>query len=761
MNSHLSKILIAIAFFLMAACTTGNIAFREGHDLAAGGSDELALKRYQTAVAENPSNGEYRAAYIRLREKLISRWLDKAQSAQRSGKVADAEQLYKRIIDEDPANARAHTGLADILRDARHKSLLTEAETAMKHSDYASALTRLNIVLSESPAHDRALELRRQIADKGSQSNARPQLSAALRKPISIEFKDAQLRQIFEVLSRTSGLNFVFDKEVRGEQQVTIFLRNTTINDALNMLLLTNQLEQRVLNANSILIYPNTAAKLKEYQPLTVKTFFLSSIDAKTAAANLKTITRSRDIIVDEKQNLITLRDTTDVIRMAEKLLTVYDQPEPEVMLEVTVLEVDRSRLLNLGVQWPDQLSLTPLAGISGKVTLADLQSLVSSRVEAAVSPMGFNAGKTDSNANILANPRIRARNKETATIMIGDKIPNITTTSTSTGFVSENIQYIDVGLKLEVQPTVYADNEVTIKIALEVSSIARTTQTTSGALAYQIGTRNASTVLRLKDGENQVLAGLIRNDEISTGNKIPGLGDIPLLGRLFGSKNDQSTRTEIILSITPRLIRNVRRPDFALAEFDSGSENTVKIAEELVFATATNNDNAASTLVDAEPADASVSDATPPTNVTLAPVPQRTELHLQGPSQVKMGQAFPILLTIQPGEAVRSIPLAMAFNPRELEVISVTEGDFLKQGNSETNFSQRVDRNSGQIFATVTRSDKGGATQPGNVVAIEFKAISPANASAVKVTTVAPSNINGLAIDVSPPALLNVSVSP
>ena len=764
MNSHLSKILAATAFFLLTACTTGNLAFREGYDFAAGGNYELALERYQTAVAENPGNAEYRLAYIRLRERLISRWLEQAQAAQRSGQVADAERLYKRVLDEDPANTRARTGLADILRNARHTALITEAEAAIKHSDYARALPRLNAVLSENPAHDRALELRHQITDKNSPSNVQPQLSAALRKPVSIEFKDAQLRQIFEVLSRTSGLNFVFDKEVRGEQQATIFLRNTTINDALNMLLLTNQLEQRVLNANSILIYPNTAAKLKEYQPLTVKTFFLSDSDAKTVAANLKTITRSRDIIVDEKQNLITLRDTTDVIRMVEKLLTVYDQPEPEVMLEVTVLEVDRSHMLNLGIQWPDQLSLSPLAGSSGRVTLADLQGLGSSSVEAAVSSMTFNAGKTDSSANILANPRIRARNKETATIMIGERIPNITTTITSTGFVSENIQYIDVGLKLEVQPTVYADNEVAIKIALEVSSIAKTTQTKSGAIAYQIGTRNANTVLRLKDGENQVLAGLIRNDEVSTGNKIPGLGDIPLLGRLFGSNNDQNTRTEIILSITPRLIRNVRRPDFALAEFDSGSENMVRIPEEFVFATTTDSKNEALTFTNAEPADASVSDTTPSVqtiNAMQATVPQHTEFHLQGPTQVKTGQAFTIQLNIQPGESVSSIPLALSFNPHVLEVTSVTEGDFLKQGNGATHFSQRVDRDSGQIFATVTRSDKGGAAQPGNVIVIEFKAISPVDAAAIKVTTVAPSNIDGLAIDVPPPTLLNVSVSP
>jgi general secretion pathway protein D len=765
MNRHLYRILISVFFLLLAACA-GNPAFHEGRELAAEGQDEPALKKYRTAVAEDPGNREYQAAYVRLRERLIDRWLEQAQAAQRNDQDANAERLYRRILEEDPANARALTGLADRVRETRHQALIAEAEASMQRADRADALARLRTVLGENPEHGRALELRRQIAGQNPPPGQRPRLSAALRKPISIEFREAQLRQIFEVLSRTSGLNFVFDKDVRGDQRATIFLRNTTINDALNLLLLTNQLEQRVLDANSILIYPNTAAKLKDYQPLMVKTFLLSNIEAKTAAANLTTLVRTKNIIVDEKQNLITLRDTPDAIRMAEKLLAVYDIPEPEVMLEVTVLEVSRSRLLNLGIQWPDQLSLAPLAGTGGSLTVADLKNLNSSGLETTVSPMSFNAQKTDSDTNILANPRIRARNKETASIMIGDKIPNITTTSTSTGFVSENIQYIDVGLKLEVQPTVYANDEVAIKISLEVSSIVKTTQTTSGALAYQIGTRNASTVLRLKDGENQVLAGLIRDDETSTGNKVPGLSDIPLLGRMFGSNNDQNTKTEIVLSITPRLIRTVRRPDISLAEFDSGSESMIKIADDPVLAAAS----------EVESPDAAQSPVTvaaeslPAPNAESAPRlgdappasrPQRTELRLQGPAQVKTGQEFTVRLAIQPGEPVGSIPFVLTFDPRVFEVIGVTEEDFLKQGNGATSFSERVDPNSGQLFATVTRSGKEGAAQPGNIVAVTFRALSSASGAAIRVTAVAPIGVTGRVVDAVPPAPLNISVTP
>ena len=160
---------------------------------------------------------------------------------------------------------------------------------------------------------------------------------------------------------------------------------------------------------------------------------------------------------------------------------------------------------------------------------------------------------------------------------MIGDRVPNITTTSTSTGFVAESVQYMDIGLKLDVQPTIYLDNEVAIRINLEVSNIAGVVQSKSGTQAYQIGTRNASTVLRLKDGENQVLAGLISDEERSSGNKVPGLGELPILGRLFGSTRDEGQKTELVLSITPRLLRNTKRPGIELTEFSIGPESAMR----------------------------------------------------------------------------------------------------------------------------------------------------------------------------------------
>jgi general secretion pathway protein D len=368
----------------------------------------------------------------------------------------------------------------------------------------------------------------------------------------------------------------VFDKDVKTDQKTTVLLKNSTVESAIYFLLLTNQLEQQVMDANTILIFPNVAAKLKEYQEMTVKTFFLANAEAKLVANTLKTILKSRDVVVDEKLNLIIVRDNPEAIRLAERLINLQDAPEPEVMLEVEILEVKRSRLMDLGVVWPTTLGFSPLSTSGGTgITVRDLNNLNQNTIGVTGAQLAINANKNDSDSNLLANPRIRVRNKEKAKIVIGDKLPVITSTVSSGvgGFASDSVTYVDVGLTLNAEPTIYLNNEVAIRMQLEVSNLVSTVTTKNGTTAYQLGTRQASTMLQLKDGENQVLAGLINNEERNSSNKIPGFSELPIISRLFGSQRDDNQKTEIVLSITPHLIRNVQRPEASASEFSAGTE--------------------------------------------------------------------------------------------------------------------------------------------------------------------------------------------
>jgi general secretion pathway protein D len=570
--SMLGAGLLALA---LAGCAAQR-AYREGNELVAQDKVAAGLMKLQEAVAADPGNAAYRAAWLRARDAATNRLLAQAERVLAEGRPELAQQEFGRVLAYDPANERARAGLRVIDADRRQAAMLADAQGAFEKKDYEQARQKLAAILTERPTFEAARKLLEDVNEKSAIQPAEAALNAAFRKPISLEFRDAPLKQIFEVIARHSGLNFVFDKDVKTDQRSSIFLKNSTVESAIHFLLMTNQLERQVMDGNTILIYPNLPAKLKEYQEMTVKTFFVANADAKNIANTLKTILKSRDVVVDEKLNLVILRDSPEAIRLAAQLVALQDVPEPEVMLDVEVLEIQRSRIMELGIDWPAALTFAPLQAPGGApLTIRQLRGL--NGVNTGVSGVSatVNANKTDGDSNTLANPRIRVRNKEKAQVVIGDKLPTVTTTISPGvgGFASESVNYVDVGLKLNVEPIIYLNNEVAIRISLEVSNLIDTMTTRQGSTAYRIGNRSATTMLQLKDGENQVLAGLIRSEDRSSGNKLPGVGSLPILGRLFGSTHDSNDKTEIVLSITPHLIRNIQRPAASVSEFGAGTE--------------------------------------------------------------------------------------------------------------------------------------------------------------------------------------------
>jgi general secretion pathway protein D len=222
-----------------------------------------------------------------------------------------------------------------------------------------------------------------------------------------------------------------------------------------------------------------------------------------------------------------------------------------------------------LGIRYPEQLRVL---GANDVLWLRELNNISSSTIGVSPNP-ALNLKKTTGDVNLLSNPRIRVKNNEKAKILVGDKVPIITAISTANVGVSENVTYVDVGLKLDVEPRITLDDFVNIKVGLEVSSLGERTTTTNGSTVFRIGTRNANTSLRLKDGETQVLAGLISDEERKNTNRLPGIGDIPLLGRLFSNQEDRKDKTEIVLVITPRIINNIQLPKAEVSEYLSGTE--------------------------------------------------------------------------------------------------------------------------------------------------------------------------------------------
>jgi len=608
-------LLLLLATLALAGCAA-NETFREGRGMIEAGNEEEGLARIEAAMQADPNDAEIRNYYLRHRAVAVQRYLQLGDNARSAGQFDRAEQAYRRALRFDAQNARAKAGLAALEADRGTAAQVAQADAALKRGDSKAAYETAKQVLAANPSQREARAIVRKVEEERLRAESAPaQLSAALKSTITIELRDAPVKSVFEMIAKRSGLNFVYDKDLPADLRTSVFVRDTTIEEVIKTVLMTSQLERRVLNPNTLLIYPNTAAKAQAYRELTVKSFYLANADVKQTANMVRQLVKTRDLYVDEKLNLLVIRDTPEAVRIAEKLIASQDLADAEVMLEVEVLEIGHTQLTQLGIQWPGSasLGLVGAAGVAGQVSGREAQNLNGSNVRLNVSDplLALSLRQQAGQTNVLANPRIRVKSREKARIHIGERVPVITTTAGATGFVSESVNYLDVGLKLEVEPQVSLEDDVSIKIGMEVSNISGETKTSSGTLAYQVGTRNAATTLRLHDGETQVLAGLISDEDRRSANQVPGLSRLPLLGRLFRSNNDTTNRTEIVLLITPRVVRNIERPAARVEEFNSGTELEVGRAGA-----------AASPAPLLVPAPASEAPAAPPPPSLPAPLP-------------------------------------------------------------------------------------------------------------------------------------------
>lgn len=674
----LLPITLSAVLAVLAACSS-NPAFEEGRRLVAEGRHEDGILRMEQGTRDRPEDIEARNQYYRQREIWVGRQISMAESAKAAGKLEEAEVLYRGVFRIDPMNSRAQGSLAEIASARRHQMLIKEAEALVKNNEQPAAENMLRVVLTENPAQADASAMLRRLREEEARTRPVAQgVKSPFSKPITLEFRETPLKGAFEVMSRVADINFVLDKEVKGDTKITVFFRNTSVEDALRLILVTNQLERKLLNDNSVLIYPNTPAKSKDYQETVVKSFYISNADVKQAQALIRSIIKSKDLFVDEKLNLLVIKDTPEAVQLAERLIESLDLALPEVMLEVEVLEVSRNRLLNLGLQFPDQVGYGRLTPDTTAVTTSSGTTVATSTAFGGSLTPGFislkntsgltgfvanpavilNLKKQDGDSKILANPRIRVINREKAKIHIGDKLPVFTTTSTANVGVSASVSYLDVGLKLEVEPTVHLDANVEMKVGLEVSSIVKEVPGPTNSLAYQVGTRSATTSLRLRDGETQVLAGLINDEERSSANRVPGLGDIPLLGRLFSSQSDSKNKTEIVLLITPRIIRNVTPPSVSAPVLLSGTETAIGASPLSIKA---GNLRGVSAMGSSGRIDSAVPFATIPITAPAESLPAggvaeaiSLPLSLTVPPQAKAGQQITVTMDLPIGSGAR-----------------------------------------------------------------------------------------------------------
>jgi general secretion pathway protein D len=710
-NSFIQRGAVLAALLVLAACGAQGVR-SDAQQLLAAGDFEKAIGAYRQGLQRYPENVELRSGLLRAEESALGQLLGQLREARLAGDLDRATQLGQRGLAIRADDARLKSLLLDVERDRRLHTAWLQARDLIGKGFVERAAALVESGLKDDPAYAPLLALQRQLELDGKQAETEMQKLSESR-PISLDFRDANLRLVLEVITRNSGVNFVLDKDIRQDLRTTVLVKKTQLDEALDLLTSTNQLAYKVIDPTTILIYPRTPEKIREYQDLVIRAFYLSNADVRQTALLLKSMLKIRDPFVDEKLNMIMIRETPQAIRLAERVIALHDLAEPEVMMEVEVLEVKRSSLTELGIKYPDGVTLTPLAPTGG-FTLDNVSGINSKTIGVNVPALPINLHRDVGDVNILANPKIRARNREKAKVLIGDKLPVVTTTGSAAngGFISESVQYVDVGLKLDVEPNIYLDDDVAIKVGLEVSSLVREIKTSSGSLVYQIGTRTASTVLRLRDGETQLLAGLISNEERMSANRVPGLGDLPVVGRLFASQRDDNQRTEIVLSVTPRIIRNVRRPDLHQTEFWSGTENDVR-SKPLVAGGRK-----------AVPAAAAESAGAAPLAETAGTPGQALALKLQGPASVRAGEVFDVTVQADSAAALRGMALQLRFPAQLLQIQDVIEGKFFKQDGGVTSKTKALEQSAGLVSTAVLRQGAEGINGQGAVATFRFQAL-------------------------------------
>jgi general secretion pathway protein D len=579
----LGRLAVPLAVVLALLGCAAERDHSEGMDSMTHGDPEKGLALLAKASQAEPSNAQYRLDFLKQQALAERDATARGDDARRRGALEDARTWYQAALRVNPGSDGALRGLANVEMDGRHLTAIAETEALMNAGQFEAARDRLHKVLLEDSSNIQAQKLWTVLAEKQEAADLAKQASisaaSVMKKPVSLQFRDANLRLVFEALSRTTGLNVIFDRDVKPDLKTTIFVRDASVEDTVDMILLQSQLEKKVLNSNTLFIYPSTAAKQKEYQDLKIRVFQLSNVEGKYMQTLLKTVLKTADLSLDEKTNTLVVRGTTDMISIAEKLIAAHDLPDPEVMLEVEVLEVSRDKASQLGIQWPTSATVTTPGSVT---TISNLNHLPINQLNISSFSATLNLQAQDTDSNILASPRIRVRDKEKAKILIGDKVPvitnSVTPVATGSPVVTGSVQYLDVGIKLEVEPHVYLEGDVGIKMNIEVSNIInQVTNAASGSVAYEIGTRSAQTSLRLRDGETQILAGLINDQTTDTYSHVPGIVNFPILGQLFGSDKRDHTKDEIVLSITPHVLRAPAIADRRNRDVFSGSESTVR----------------------------------------------------------------------------------------------------------------------------------------------------------------------------------------
>jgi general secretion pathway protein D len=541
----------------LGGCATSS-EFRKGQKAEQLQNYDLAVVQYTKAIKLKPDSRDIHYALERAK-------LRAAESHFARGRRYTALEKYDEALVEYQLASELNPSSGDIDRELRETRNKLRARIAVAHEGKTELQT--------------LIERARDLPPPGLD------LPADVKLPDSLVFREASTRDVFISLARFADINVIFDPSFR-DAPVTVDLRKTTLESALGSVASATRNFYRVTAPRTVTIVPDTPAKRREYEDEVVRTFYLSNADLKEVIDLLRVVIDLRRISPITATNAITIKDTPERVAAAARVISAIDKARPEVIIDVELLEVDRTKLKEYGLQ----IASGDQPGISGQVVIGDqnltlqgLRDLSASDVFLTNFPsLFYRLLKSDSNTRILANPQLRTSEGVSAEARFGDRVPVPVTifAPIATGGVSQqpitSFNYENIGVNIDITPRTHHDDDVTLALKVELSSISGTG---FGGLPT-FGNRSINTQIRLRDGETNMLAGLIRDNERTVLDGIPGLSDLPIIGPLFAHTKKEAQETDIVLTLTPHIVRVLDLSEGDLRPFKVGRDTATPIVD-------------------------------------------------------------------------------------------------------------------------------------------------------------------------------------
>ena len=718
------RVTAAIAALALAGCVEGtDVSRRAGDALIDQQSWTAALAHYRTLLRRDPDDADSRRGYFETIERLEAKAIADARRLAAHGDLASAEGVLAQALLLVPESTLLREELARTQERKEARALYRDAVVAARAGRRDRGLEIVERALSKDPDYHAALSLLETLHAAEDRRERLHPIRLATGAPVTMNFRDASFKEAALALGRAYGVNMIFDAEL-ADRPVSVYAEGVDFVQAFQLLLRSNGAFYRRLGANSVVIAQDNDAKRAEYEDYVVRTFFVRSGSAQTIADTLTRTLGLQQISVDEAENTITVRDAAERVVLADQIINANDRRAAEVLMEVEVLEVNRNKSERLGLDFGSQITVRPdRIAVADVFPIDDLDDGLSS--SAVVLPAtAFRYFKQDVDARILASPRIRAVNGRPAQFHVGDRVPlRSSEVVQDTGQTRTTFEYQDVGIRLDVVPEVRLNSSVAIDVALEVSSLGQNLGTTEDP-AFVIGTRNVETRMELSDGETAIIGGLIRDEDRRSVDAVPGLGRVPLLGQMFRRKGGEGSRTDILLTITPRIVRPREMPSIAEAELYAGTGDRVTTENPHDFLEGPTRAGQAVIRLD-------LSGAPPPAAGRIplpearaeepepaaarAPSPEEATPTLsfsRASYDAEVGEVFDVALTAAGFAAEGAGTAVIRFRPDVVAALEVAP---------QINMPARIDNEAGQVVLELT-PEVGGAA-PREIAVIRFRA--------------------------------------